>query len=95
MTWYSGLIVLKSEVDDVRNERNLWERVVVVVQANTFGDAVLRLSSIGKRKESSYLNVEGSTVTWSFVELLEVQEVESFSDGAEVHSLLFWEGEPS
>ena len=90
MGWYSGLIVMESHVDDAREERPLCERVVMIVEVDNEDLARQKLTNIGHAKEDSYLNHEGATVTWKFVELLEVQEVEAFEDGAEVHSLLYW-----
>ena len=89
--WFSGLVYTECIVEDKDpNEGILTDSSVFIVLAGDIEEATEKLKVLGEEQEVDYLNEFGKTVSWKFLELLEVQKVDEISDGAEIHSLLNW-----
>ena len=65
-------------------------RTVFLIKAHDKTDAQNKAEQLGRRSEYEYLNCDQETVKWKLVEIIEVQEIESFEHGVELHSYLNW-----
>ena len=82
MTIYIGLVLNKA-TSDVEGRAPLYQEVVVEVKAFDEASARQAIEAHAKRRETSYQNASGDTVTWSFENIIDVSPVleENFTDG--------------
>ena len=87
MTIYIGLVLNKA-TSDVEGRAPLYQEVVVEVKAFDEASARQAIEAHAKRRETSYQNASGDTVTWSFENIIDVSPVleENFTDGYEIYT---------
>jgi hypothetical protein len=69
--YYAAVLVLASTTpapDDVPT----YEETVVLVPASSQDEARQRAHAHGRRQETSYLNVQGETLTWTLLQVVDV-----------------------
>ena len=71
MTIYIGLVLNKA-TSDVEGRAPLYQEVVVEVKAFDEASARQAIEAHAKRRETSYQNASGDTVTWSFENIIDV-----------------------
>ena len=93
-SWYSAKLLFRSTIDGAAVAQPLCEESIRIVLAETDEAARVRAAEIGRLAEHEYVNESGELVRWSFVAVLDVQDlcVNELEDGAEVFSRLFREG---
>jgi hypothetical protein len=89
--WFSARLLFRSQVDDAADVPPLYEESIILVNATSEDGAREEAERIARSNEQSYLNAEQKQVRWSFVRLLELQDLceEELSSGIEVYSRLF------
>ena len=95
MTWFSALLFFECEVIGAAESDPLCEKSVRIFRAAGEEEAMTKAEEIGRRAETEYPNVDGQTVVWRFVRVLEVQDLteEELGEGMEVFSRLMWKSE--
>lgn len=90
--WYSAKILYHSLVDGMETDDTLMEECIIIFRAENEDDAAKKAKEIGTADPHTYMNVYNQTVTWEYVDTLEIQcyyERKVF-DGMEVFSYLYW-----
>lgn len=82
MTIYIGLVLNKA-TSDVKTRTPLYQEVTVEVKAFDEASARQAIEAHAKRRETSYQNEAGDTITWTFEKIIDVSAVleENFTDG--------------
>ena len=95
--WYSAKLLFRSTIDGSVVAQPLSEESIRIFRADSEHIAQLRAAEIGRDAEHEYPNENGEMVRWSFVAVLEVQDLceGDLEDGTEVFSRLFREEESS
>ena len=88
--WYVAVLVVRSKVADGSLEVPLVDLQYRLVRAADPEAAYSRALELGQAEGQSYRNAEGATVTWEFMGLHDLREVDDaeLSDGVEVYSHL-------
>lgn len=89
-TWHAAKILFEARVDNRASADALREESIRVFLSDGLDRARLRAEELGRAAEHEYQNEYGELVRWTFVEVLEVQDLCAFElqDGAEVFSVL-------
>lgn len=86
---YAAVLVYEAASSRVGQEP-LFEETVTLLLADTPEHAAERARDHAESRETSYLNADGDTITWSFRHLVDVTEVDDpLGDGAEVYTRHF------
>ena len=85
--WFSASLLFRS-IHTVPDGVELWEESICLVEADTEAKALAKASAIGHREQVSYVARGEDTVTWEFVQVERVFEIEGGqpSDGVELFS---------
>jgi hypothetical protein len=86
--WFSAAILFRSEAADRLPADSLWEESVVLVKADTEGDALRIATAIGRSEELSYTVDGGAELRWLFDRVARVYTIESehLQSGTELFS---------
>lgn len=89
--WYSANFLFESRINGELIPEPLCEESIVVVEADNEETARADAFQIGKNMEHSYQNEQGETVSWHFVNLVELQDLseKAIKSGIEVYSRMF------
>jgi hypothetical protein len=92
-TWFSAKLLFRSNVADGQTRDALREESTIVVRATSIEEATSKARAFGAGAQHDYLNEDGAVVSWSFVDVLEVQDLceHTLADGTEVWSRIFRE----
>jgi hypothetical protein len=89
---FSVVVINKISVDAPDHEP-MYEESILLVEASSREEAAVKAEVFANREETSYLNADGETVTWSFQEIIHVWEIfgddRKLQDGDEIYSRLF------
>jgi len=90
-SWYSAKLLFRSTVNGLIVAQPLCEESIRVLVAETDEAAQVRAAEVGRSAEHEYVNEHGELVRWSFVAVLDLQDlcVTELEDGMEVFSRLF------
>jgi hypothetical protein len=90
-SWYSARLLFESSVEGDESDAPLCEESIRVLRAESSDAALLKAADIGHAAEHEYPNDSGKLVKWSFVSVLEVQDLceDELREGTEVFSRLF------
>lgn len=88
--WFVAVLVVRSRVDGGAAETGLLDLQFRLIHATDAESAYIRALELGQQAAQSYRNADGNDVTWEFIGLNDLREVddESLSDGTEVYSQL-------
>jgi hypothetical protein len=92
LSWFTARCHFKSEVGSKRKDgARLWEEQFFLVRAMSKKHAERKAKHLARRKQHSYKNFAGETVSWKFAEVIDVYEMiaSRFGDGTEVYSRFF------
>ncbi len=93
--WYIATLVMASKVED-NSEDPTCEEQIRVIRAPNAEMAYEKALKIGKAEEHSYKNMYEQTVTWEFIGLDDLDELDNtMHDGVEIRSRLFGHRNPS
>src|SRR5260221_8327196 len=93
--WHIATLVVASKVEDGDDVQTCDEQIRAIRAPNA-EIAYEKALQIGKREEHSYQNMYGQTVTWAFVGLDDLDELDNtMHDGVEIRSRLFGHRNPS
>jgi hypothetical protein len=94
--WYTVRLLSKAVVNDTL-KRSLFEESLVVIEADSYDQAVKKAKEYGKRSELAYRSNNGHDVRWKFSSVVEVNEIIGgwIGDGTEVYSRLFRSSKPN
>jgi uncharacterized protein DUF4288 len=89
--WYSAVLVVRARVGDESPDGSLIDHQVRLIQAVDAEAAYVRALALGPSAQHSYPNAEGVRVSWEFVGLADLDEIQAadLEDGVEVYS---WRG---
>ncbi|MDO4705751.1 MAG: DUF4288 domain-containing protein [Comamonadaceae bacterium] len=65
-SYFSVSILFKSSIDGLSNDSSLWEEQIILVRALSEIDAQELAKNYAIRQETSYKNINNSTVEWKF-----------------------------
>jgi Domain of unknown function (DUF4288) len=93
--WYIATLVVASRVEDDHDVQTCDEQIRAIRAPNA-EVAYEKALRIGKNEENSYKNMYDQTVTWEFIGLENLEELDdSMHDGVEIRSRLFGHKDPS
>ena len=93
--WYIATLVIASKVEDGLEVQTCEEQIRAIRAPNAEA-AYEKALAIGKSEETTYQNMYGQTVTWEFVGLDDLDELDNtMHDGVEIRSRLFGHQTPS
>src|SRR5438309_3441613 len=86
--WFAALLVIECRVG--RKATDLWDQQVRLIRAPTAELALAEAIKLGRAENTRYKNRDGEPVTWKFVGLGELAEldVRAIRSGLEVFSTL-------
>ena len=86
--WYIAVLVVRSRINYDHKTAPLVDLQFRLIRAGSPEAAYTRALELGRLDEHSYKNADGETVTWDFVGLHDLHEVDDseLSDGVEVYS---------
>ena len=86
--WFVGVLGVRSRVNDGAVAAPLVDLQYRVIHAVDLEAAYTRALELGRQAGQSYRNAAGAEVTWEFVGLHDLREVDDheLSDGSEVYS---------
>jgi hypothetical protein len=89
--WYSAVLVVRARVGDEWPDDSLIDHQVRLIQAVDPEAAYVRALALGPSAAHSYANADGVRVSWEFVGLADLDEIQAvdLEDGIEVYS---WPG---
>ncbi len=90
--WYSVEALYKTVSQETAGE-TLYERSIFLIEVRDEQEVPDKAHQVALSLESSYNNAKGGSVKWTFVEILDVQDLceEELYDGVEVFSRLGWQ----
>ncbi len=90
-SWHAAKILFEARVDGRSSADALREESIRVFLSEGLDRARHRAEELGRGAEHEYKNEYGELVRWTFVSVLDVQDLCAFElqDGAEVFSVLF------
>jgi hypothetical protein len=86
--WFVANLLFKALHETNSPKEELWEESMRLIYADSKQEALNRATQIGKSSEHSYVTAASETVTWSFVTVERLFEVDAaeLTDGTEVFS---------
>ncbi|MGH8488939.1 MAG: DUF4288 domain-containing protein [Gammaproteobacteria bacterium] len=93
--WYVANLLLKSVHQHCLPRENLWEETMRLIKADTREEALSKAEQIGKSLEYSYPVSGSDVVTWVFIRVESIFEIDDddLKDGTEVFSRFLHESE--
>lgn len=88
MNWYIAKIVFRINTE-VKTSKDQFDVHLRLITANTQEEAVLKARVLGLKEEDFFLNNNEQLVKWEFVNVLDIQQIETLADGAELCSKIF------
>ena len=90
MNWYVVVLIVRCRVEGELSDNPLFDRQIRVVKASDAEAAFQRSMKLGEEESHSYKNGEGKTVSWEFVGLADLCQLqdEQIGDGTEIYSRL-------
>jgi hypothetical protein len=90
-SWHAAKILFEARVDGRSSADALREESIRIFLSEGLDRARNRAEELGRAAEHEYRNEYGELVRWTFVSVLDVQDLCAFElqDGAEVFSVLF------
>ena len=90
MTWYGVRLVMRSTIDGISSEADLFEESIRVILADSAGEAAAQAEELGHSGAHEYRNDAQQLVRWELVRVAEVQELDNvrLTSGDEVFSRL-------
>jgi hypothetical protein len=85
MNWYITKLVFSIN-HQTKNAPTQFDEQLRLIEAKNQLEALMKARMIGIKDELTYTNENEIEVTWSFVDVIELREVQSFEDGMEIHS---------
>jgi hypothetical protein len=92
--WHSVEALFRCDVYD-EADNILYEKNIFLIDVDDTQDASEKAGRVALSLEHQYKNSEGNEVSWRFVKVLEIQDIneKELFDGVEVFSHLLWEHE--
>lgn len=90
MNWFVAILIVMCRVADESPDKPLFDRQIRIVKASDAEVAFQKAMKLGEAENHSYKNGRGELVSWEFVglgDLCQLQE-EQIGDGTEVYSRL-------
>lgn len=85
MQWYIAKIVLRIICGDGSHKPQFDEQLRLVHAADE-QEAFRKAEAMGLREEDAFLNQQNQLVQWQFINISELKQLSSLSDGAELYS---------
>jgi hypothetical protein len=88
--WFSVMAIYECKVENTPDALPLSDRSIFLINVEKGTSPERKAYKIGKQRETSYKNSEGSDVEWHLAEIVEIQDLceETLYDGVEVFSHL-------
>lgn len=84
MNWYAAKIVF--QIDSGSNTSLQFDEQLRLISAPGKKEALQKARETGKKEESSFLNHQGKTIYWRFIDVADLVEIDQLKDGVEVYS---------
>ena len=85
MNWYIAKIIFNININDGEHSSQ-FDESFRFIEASGIHDALLKARSLGRQNETSFINAEGKTVLWKFIDVADVHPLEELKHGIEFHS---------
>ena len=79
------LVKLMFNIDNGSNASQFDEQIRMI-ESYSLEDAFHKARVIGKKEEETFVNSENKMVSWQFIDVMDVYELESMKDGEQVYS---------
>lgn len=63
-----------------------FDEQIRLIESHSIEDAFYKARGIGKREEESFVNDQNELVSWNFIDVAEVYQIEGLRDGDQVYS---------
>ena len=89
--WYVVTLIIGSRIEGIDGQYRTCDEQVHILRAPNIELAYEKAVQIGHMEEHSYQNMNGQTVHWEFIGLVDLEETvdSDIKDGAEIKSRLF------
>jgi hypothetical protein len=85
MNWYLTKLVFSIN-HQTKNAPTQFDEQLRLVEAKNKLEALIKAKMIGIKDEYTYNDENEIEVTWSFVDVIELREIQALEDGMELHS---------
>ncbi len=85
MNRYLVKLMFNINIDNGSNDSQFDEQIRIV-ESYTLEDAFHKARTIGRKEEETFVNSENKMVSWQFIDVVDVYELESIKDGEQVYS---------
>ena len=78
--WFSAALLFRgchTASPEMDTDEQVWEESILLVKADTLSEAERKAHTIGERTKVAYRVSNGDTLTWKFVKVSRVFEIES------------------
>ncbi|MDI1353859.1 MAG: DUF4288 domain-containing protein [bacterium] len=67
-------------------ENSQFDEQIRLIESTSLEDAFYKARGIGKREEETFLDDQNKLVSWNFIDVAEVYQIEGLRDGEQVYS---------
>lgn len=85
MNWYITKLVFQI-ITQGNSGIQQFDEQLRLINATNFSEAFEKAKAIGTKEQEEFLNAEKQVVKWQFVDVSELIEIKSFTDGMEMFS---------
>ena len=85
MKKYIAKLVFNIQVKDGVNQSQFDEQLRLI-EATTSADAFLKARMLGEKEQTIFKNATGENVNWKFIDVSDIQLLNSLNDGTEIYS---------
>jgi hypothetical protein len=71
---------------DRQKEYSQFDEQVRIVKAQNMEEAFLKARTIGKQQEESFPNKNNELVSWKFIDVIDLHQLEEIEDGEQVYA---------
>jgi glutathionylspermidine synthase len=86
MQQYLAKLIFNIVVDSEKNVSQFDEQIRLI-EAQNLESAFIKARSIGKHEESVFLDHKNKTITWKFIDVTELYQLNEFRDGEQLFSV--------
>ena len=85
MNWYIAKIIFNIQLNNGINHSQFDEQLRLIEAAGP-ADAFSKARLLGKEEENRFKNENGEDVTWKFIDVADIQQLNELQHGTEVYS---------
>lgn len=85
MKKYIAKLMFNINIDNGKNAHQ-FEEQTRIIESQNIDSAFHKAWSVGKNEEEAFINNENKKVNWQFIDVVELYEIESYTDGEQMCS---------